>query len=100
MRVNDRFFFLFALSLWLLMAIGFSDNWLFDTSQESNSQPKFLIHAFFSFCWFSLLLVQTGLVRAGNTRLHMRLGLIGVAVYACMTVTIWYLFFRKVHRKQ
>ncbi len=74
------------------MAIGFSDNWLFDTGQESNSQPKFMIHAFFSFCWFSILLVQTGLVRAGNARLHMKLGVIGIVVYACMTATIWYLY--------
>lgn len=90
--MDTRFFFFFAVSLWLLMAIGFSDNWLFDTGQASNSQPKFLIHAFFSFCWFTLLVVQTGLIRAGNTRLHMRLGVIGIIVYACMTATIWYLF--------
>lgn len=73
------FYLLFAISLWLLMAIGFSDNWLFDRAQESNSQPKFLIHAFFAFWWFTLLVIQSGLIRAGNIKLHMRLGIIAIS---------------------
>jgi len=90
--MKDRFFLYFSALLWLLMAIGFSDNWLFDVGQESNSQPKFLIHAFFSFSWFTLLVAQSGLVRTGNTAIHMRLGPVAMAAYICMTITIWYLF--------
>lgn len=90
--MNVSFYLLFAIALWLLMAIGFSDNWLFDRAQESNSQPKFLIHAFFAFCWFTLLVIQSGLIRVGNYGLHMRLGIIAIFVYVCMTATIWYLY--------
>lgn len=91
--MRDRFFLIFSLVLWSLMAIGFSDNWLFDIGQESNSQPKFLIHAFFAFCWFTLLCIQSGLIRKENYGLHMKLGVFGMIVYYLMTLTIWNLYF-------
>ena len=75
------------------MVIGFSDNWLFDISQESNSEPKFLIHAFFAFCWFSLLVIQSGLIRKKEYKLHFKLGLIGMAIYYLMTITIWNIYY-------
>ena len=49
---------------WLTMVVGFSDNWLYDLDQPSNSAPHFLIHAGFAFLWFSALVVQCALVRA------------------------------------
>ena len=75
------------------MAIGFSDNWLFDVGQESNSQPKFLIHAFFAFSWFTLLVVQTSLIRNKNYQWHFKIGVLGVVVYYLMTLTIWDLYY-------
>ncbi len=92
-NMRDKFFFIISLIFWFLMVIGFSDNWLFDTGQESNSQPKFLIHAFFAFSWFTLLVVQTGLIRKRNYKLHMKLGLLGIIIYYLLTITIWNLFF-------
>lgn len=64
------------------MAIGFSDNWLFDINQPSNSNPKFLIHAFFAFSWFTLLVVQTGLILKNNTKTHMKIGIAEMIVFA------------------
>lgn len=92
MRMKNGFNLFFAISLWLLMAIGFSDNWLSDTAQKSNSQPKFLIHAFFAFWWFTLLVIQSGLIRSGNVNLHMRTGVVAMVAYVCMTITIWYMY--------
>lgn len=91
--MRDKFFLIFSLILWSLMVIGFSDNWLFDIGQESNYQPKFLIHAFFAFCWFTLLVVQTSLINKGNYKLHMKLGIFGIFIYYLMTLTIWNLYF-------
>lgn len=70
-----------SITFWLIMAIGFSDNWLFDIGQPSNSNPKFLIHAFFAFSWFTLLVVQTGLIRKNNTKAHMKIGITGMIVF-------------------
>lgn len=70
-----------SITFWLFMAVGFSDNWLFDTGQPSNSNPKFLIHAFFAFSWFTLLVVQTGLIRKNNTKTHMKIGIAGMVVF-------------------
>jgi hypothetical protein len=75
------------------MAIGFSDNWLFDVGQKSNSQPKFLIHAFFAFCWFTLLVIQTGLIKQSNYKLHFKFGLFGIVIYYLLTLTIWNLYY-------
>lgn len=80
--LRKHFFFSASLLFWLFMVVGFSDNWLFDRSQASNADPKFLIHAFFSFTWFSLLVVQTRLVAKGNVALHQRVGVAGFLAYA------------------
>lgn len=64
------------------MPVGFSDNWLFDVGQPSNRNPRFLIHAFFAFSWFTLLVVQTGLIRKSNTGTHMKIGIAGMVVFA------------------
>ncbi|GEM_PF-3291754 len=75
------------------MAIGFSDNWLFDVGQESNSEPKFLIHAFFAFSWFTLLIIQTRLIKKSNYKLHFKIGLIGIIIYYLLTLTIWNIYY-------
>ncbi len=80
--MNKHFYFIMSLVFWLLMVIGFSDNWLFDVGQESNSDPKYLIHAFFAFSWFTLLVVQAGLIRRKRVKIHMTLGIAGMIVYA------------------
>ena len=83
--VNTRgklFYLVMSLTFWLIMMVGFSDNWLTDVSQPSNSEPKFLIHAAFAFGWFTLLPVQSALIRRGSARLHMSLGISGMAIYA------------------
>lgn len=80
--MRKHFYFLTSLLFWLFMAVGFSDNWLFDRGQPSNADPKYLIHAFFSFSWFSLLVVQTRLVAKGNVALHQRVGMTGSLAYA------------------
>ena len=90
--MKRNFFVAFSAALWLLMAVGFSDNWLFDIGQDSNRQWKFMVHAFFAASWFTLLVVQAVLVRSRNTRIHMKLGIVALLFYAAMTVTIWGLY--------
>lgn len=74
------------------MMIGFSDNWLYDTNQESNFIPKFIIHGLFAFSWFSLLVLQTGLIRKNNLKAHQRVGIIGMIVFYGMIASTGYLY--------
>ena len=90
--MKKHFYFIMSFIFWLLMVIGFSDNWLFDVGQESNSDPKFLIHAFFAFSWFTLLVVQTGLVRRKRVNIHMTLGIAGMVVYVGLFVATSYIY--------
>ena len=42
------------------------------------------IHGFFYFSWMGLLVLQSVLINRGNVALHRSLGLLGIAVAACM----------------
>jgi len=42
--------------------------------------PKFIIHGIFSFSWFSLLVIQTGLIKKKNINLPMSLGIAGMII--------------------
>jgi len=77
-NMRKNFYFIMSLVYWLLMMTGFSDNWLYDTSQESNFILKFQVHAFFAFSWFSILIAQTGLIRKNNFKTHKKLGIAGI----------------------
>jgi len=90
--MRKNFYFVMSIIYWLFMMIGFSDNWLYDTSQASNFILKFQIHAFFAFCWFSLLVVQTGLIRKNNFNTHKRLGIIGMIIFTGMILSTGYLY--------
>ena len=90
--MRKNFFLIMSLVFWLYMVIGFSDNWLFDRGQASNSNPGLMIHAFFAFIWFSFLPIQCLLVRSQRVDLHKKLGIIGVFLYACFWLTTTYLY--------
>ena len=94
--MRQRFNLLMSLLFWLIMVIGFSDNWLFDVQQSSNSEPKFLIHAGFAFCWFTILVVQAALVRSRKVRVHQSLGITGMIVYAGFALSTIYLYYLKI----
>ncbi len=83
----------FAVATFLLLTltvVGFSDNLFTNVGQPSNSDPKFIIHGLLCGAWMILLLVQTSLVGAGNTKLHRKLGIAGLAVAIGVTIsTVW-----------
>ena len=85
--MRKNFYFAVSVFFWLVMAVGFSDNWLWDRQQESNSDWRMLVHAVFAFSWFTILVVQTGLIRNKNYRQHKRLGIAGMVVFAGFLVT-------------
>lgn len=90
--MRKNFYFVMSIIYWLFMMIGFADNWLYNTSQATNFIPKFIVHAFFAFSWFSLLVVQTGLIQKNDLKAHKRIGIIGMIAFAGMTLSIGYIY--------
>lgn len=90
--MRKHFFLIMSLVYWLFMVVGFSDNWLYDIGQASNSVLKFMIHAFFAFAWFSLLLAQSVLISFGNLRHHKKLGIAGFVIFPAMCLSIGYIY--------
>ena len=90
--MRKRFYLVMSIVFWLVMVVGFSDNWLFDVRQESNSEPKFLIHAFLAFSWFSLLVVQASLMQARRVAAHMTVGVAGIVAYAGFFAATSYIY--------
>lgn len=90
--IRTHFYFLIALLFWLMMVVGFADNWLYDVDQPSNSVPKFIIHGLFAFAWFTIFLVQAALIRRKQVVIHRRLGMAGFAVFVGMALSTGYLY--------
>ena len=93
--MQRHFCFSMSLVFWALMLVGFSDNWLFDVGQESNSDPKMLVHAFFAFCWYSILVVQTAMVKFQRLSAHKSVGVAGVVAYCGFFLTTSFLYAHK-----
>jgi hypothetical protein len=90
--VRLHFFLILSAVFWLMMIVGFADNWLYDVHQPSNSVPKFIVHGLFAFAWFTIFLVQAALVRTRNVRLHQRLGIAGMIFFVGMALSTGYLY--------
>lgn len=84
------FILLFALSL-----AAFWDNLVTDVGQPSNSDPKMIVHAFFAAAWMLTLVLQSGFIRAGNLRLHRKLGTAGFLAAVGVTASTVYIFVAK-----
>lgn len=89
--LRRNFHLIMAVSFWILMMVGFSDNWLWDTGQDTNFIPRFIIHAITAFGWFTILVIQNGLIKKRNVKLHMTLGLLAMFIYAAMLISLGYL---------
>jgi hypothetical protein len=81
------FILLIALSL-----AAFWDNLVTDVGQPSNGDPKMLVHAFFAASWMLALVLQASFIRAGNVRLHRKLGTAGFVAAIGITASTVYLF--------
>lgn len=64
--------------------VGFSDNWLYNVGQKSNSNPIFVSHGLIAFAWFSLLVIQTGLIKNKKTKMHMKFGISGIIIFTLL----------------
>ncbi|MEQ8434342.1 MAG: hypothetical protein RIA71_08880 [Oceanicaulis sp.] len=70
----DRFFLFFALTLFLIIMIGFPGHALLNPERLPPIRPLLHVHAVSMGAWYALLLTQTALVAAGRVGLHRKLG--------------------------
>jgi hypothetical protein len=88
-----RNYFLWAsIYLLILSLAGFSDNLFFDVGQESNSDPKFIVHGLFFLAWFILLVVQSWHISKKNYKAHIALGSIGMLIALGVVLSTFYVF--------
>lgn len=90
--MKKYYFFIVSIFLLLLSLIAFSDNLITDIGQESNSDPKFLIHGLILFAWFIIVVVQSNFIRKGDYKANMKWGIAGMAVAMGVFVSIVYVF--------
>jgi len=90
---NDRnFFLIFILVCWLGVVMGF----VHPVMDRINGHPRFAaplilkIHASAFVGWLALLTAQILLVRTRRTRLHTKLGIVGVALVPVMAVSAYF----------
>ena len=82
------FFWGMSLLIAAVVFVGFSRTYYLAGFFHAKPLPALIVHvhgAVFT-CWIALLVVQTSLVEAGHTRLHRRLGLIGLGLAPLMVI--------------
>ena len=90
--MRKNYFFWTSLFLLFLSVFAFSDNLFYDVKQESNSDPKFIIHGLFFLAWFIILVIQTGYIRKGNYKAHRTLGITGMLIGLGVIISTFYVF--------
>lgn len=91
--MRDYYFSIVGVFLLVLTLIGFSDNLFTDVRQESNFDPKFIVHGIFCLAWMIIFAIQTNLIRTYNYRIHQTLGIAAVVVAFGVLASTLYLFF-------
>jgi hypothetical protein len=82
-----------SIFLLVLSLIAFSDNLFYDIGQESNSDPKFIIHGLFFLAWFVILVIQSNFIRKGDIRAHRKSGMWGMGTALGVILSTFYVFY-------
>ncbi|MBX2966380.1 MAG: hypothetical protein KF845_09560 [Cyclobacteriaceae bacterium] len=90
--MRKHYFQITSILLLILSLIAFSDNLITDVEQESNSDPKFIIHGLLMFAWFIIFVVQTNFIRKGDYKTHMKWGIAGTIVAFGVFLSTVYVF--------
>jgi len=90
--MRKYYFSIVSVLILLLSLIGFSDNLITDIGQESNRDPKFVIHGLILFLWMFIFVSQTNFIRQDNFKAHKSLGIVGMVVAVGVVISTWYIF--------
>lgn len=88
-----KYYFTIVSSLLLIFSlVAFSDNIITDIYQESNSDPKFIIHGLIMFAWFGTFVAQTYFILKRKIKAHKKLGRIGFVLAIGVFLSTLYIF--------
>jgi len=94
LRQRAKTYFSVTTSLLLMLSVaGFSDNLIFDVSQPSNRDPKFVIHGLFCLAWMIALAAQADLIRTGRLGWHKRIGAAGFLSAIGFGISTFYVYY-------
>lgn len=89
----SKYYFQAVSSLLLILSlIAFSDNLITDIGQESNKDPKFIVHGLFMFAWFGIYVMQTFYILQKKYEAHRRLGRAGFVIAIGVLLSTVYVF--------
>jgi len=89
---TKNYFFIVSIIIFLLGLVAFSDNFLFDVSQESNSNPVYIIHGLLMYSWIIVLMIQTNRIRNLKVESHKKLGIVGFILAALFVCSAGYIY--------
>ena len=83
---RSSFFLCMAIVLAAIIFGGFGMSYFIPMANGSLTELHALVHVhgFFYFSWMGLLIVQSALINRKKTALHRSIGLLGIAIAACM----------------
>jgi hypothetical protein len=90
--LKKYYFTIVSITLLVSSIVAFSDNLITDIGQESNSDPKFIIHGLFMFAWFLTFVLQSYFIFRKKYKTHMWWGKIGFIIAIGVFLSTVYVF--------
>ena len=90
--LKNYYFRIISTFLLVSSILAFSDNLITDIGQESNRDPKFVIHGLFMFAWFGVFVAQSYFIAKKNYEAHIKLGKIGFMLAIGVVASTFYVF--------
>lgn len=84
---KSKFFFNFSVVLGIGSVLVFGIHALVLPNNVSEVHTLMVTHALAMYAWYALLIVQSGLIKKGNYKLHKRLGFLSIAVAVALLIT-------------
>ncbi len=82
---DEPYFFWMSVLLLGLVIVGFAPTFYLRADTTTELPIHLVVHGILLTAWFAWFVVQTGIIRIGNTQMHRRLGLLGAAIgIACI----------------
>ncbi|MFT3743187.1 MAG: hypothetical protein QM785_02730 [Pyrinomonadaceae bacterium] len=90
--MRKYYFSIVSILILVLSLLAFSDNLITDIGQESNRDPKFVIHGLILFLWMLTFVIQANFIRKDNLEAHKRIGMFGMIVAVGVVLSTLYIF--------
>lgn len=84
---RESFFLIYACVLMALIFAGFGSHAMVNTEVLPPVSPVVIFHATFMLSWFSLFIIQAGLIRKRQAAFHQRLGMASIFIAAGVVVS-------------